>query len=169
MISPSSFTAVLTGDIASRNVMQQNSYIAKVLKKLKPLYAITASQIGYIYNSDLAGLDTIKQELDNKEFGSIIIKPLKEIRLITLVRNPQETTPFKLFVENMRNDYNPGYSGVIFPVMHGGDFIIHNLGSPFERSFDHAKIVMQSRDSSLNDLTIEPLDNFITERRRTDI
>lgn len=169
MISPGSFAAVLHNEF-DQNKHVRESYVAKVLRKLRPIYRISNDQIGYLFNTDMeAPFDTIKQEIDNEEFSSLVIRDFKDIRLISLIRNPQETPPWRLFIENMRNSYNPGYSGVIFPVLHGGDFIIHNLGSPYDRSFDHAKIVMQSRDTDLNDLAIEPLENFIEERKRTDI
>ena len=166
MISPTSFADVLAG-VPSKRDFVNSSYAAKIVKKLKVIYPITTRHVGYFYEDDESPLDNIKHEVDNQEFNSMVIKHIKDVRLITLIRNPFETTPFKAFVENMRNDYNPGYSGVIFPVLNGGDFIIHNLGSPFERGYDHAKIIIQSKDTDLNDLVIEPLDNFIIERQRS--
>ena len=166
MISPTSFADVLAG-VPSKREFVQSSYAAKIVKKLKAIYPITSKHVGYFYEDDDSPLDNIKHELDDREFNSIIIKHIKDVRLITLIRNPFESNPFKMFAENMRNEYNPGYSGVVFPVLNGGDFIIHNLGSPFERGFDHAKIVIQSKNSDLNDLVIEPLDNFIIERQRS--
>lgn len=169
MISPTSFADVLAGGPGRKDLVQ-NSYSIRILKKLKPVYGITSQQIGYLYDQEcLTPLDNIKYELDNQEFKALTIKHIKEVRLITMLRNPKDTAPWKMFIEGMRNEYTPGYSGVIFPILNGGDFIIHNLGSPLDTSFDHAKIIMQSRDSDLNDLVIEPLDNFIAERKRRDI
>lgn len=168
MISPTSFADVLAGSVDRKENIQK-AYAAKILRKLKSIYPITTTLIGYLYDdNDSSPMDSIRHEVDNEEFNALEIRHIKDVRLITFLRNPQDTVPWKIFVDNMSNAYNPGYSGVIFPVLHGGDFIIHNLGSPFERSFDHAKIVMQSRDTNLNDLIIEPLDNFIEERKRSD-
>ena len=135
MIGPASFAAVLAGDM-DRSGDVQRSYTAKILRELKKIFPITNTQIGYLFDSETkAPLDTIKYEINDVTLSSIEIRNLKDIRLITLIRNPRDTSVWRHFTKNMSNEYNPGYSGLVFPVLNGGDFIMHNLGSPRHNRF----------------------------------
>lgn len=167
-LNPTSFSHTLTAGSDHGKRLSETTYKVKIYKELRKIWpALTLDRISLLHNHNVAyPEEDIKAAVDDPKFSAIYIEKLSKVSILSLFHMAVPSKPYKrlLAIDDDEHSIREG-RGLIFPVENAGDWIIHNLGTPDDTSVGRARIIMPSKDFMVRDLYIEPLSQFINDRR----
>lgn len=160
-LTPGNFHEALKGLSADldRKGAKDTTYQVKVFKALRGAFTVPAAALAALSNGNYGNpMAQAKGMVNDPLFDKLHIARLRGITLGSLLlideRNKALARALAL------DDIHEGF-GLVFPVEHHGDWILHNLGAPEGNGPGCARIVIQSRKTSLRDVWAEPLKQFI--------
>jgi hypothetical protein len=166
MKNPSNFLDNLSDALKVRKLETQRRYEDQVIRKeLAEHYVINRGKVWELYSNE--GIEDPLQELKwamdgESEFTSLFFKACRGVDLVDLVTKPLDSTPFKVF-SDLLDKQRLDALGLIFPVKHRRNWIIHNLGGT--RRPGRLYLVIPSKAGMYHDVVIEKLSEFIDDRR----
>jgi|GEM_PF-3233818 len=160
MLTPGSFHELLSSDKAdlNRKAVRQATYTIKVLKQFRALVRISNDMLDLFNNSnEQFPMDAFRNKVQHPLFDHLEIEYIEGVSLGSLF-NVDDRNPA---LKKARSHDMLGGFGLVFPVEHYSDWILHNMGSEEDKGLGNARIVIQSRISDLPDVWVEPLKQFI--------
>ena len=138
-------------------------YQQRVLKALSKLYpAITYNLKLFLDESVKHPLEEVKFKCAIKELDVLYIeRPTPQTEFSELYYDIYKTSVFKKFLEIGSTLSWDSNFGVVFPLKHHKDWVIHNLGSP---KWTKPVFVIPSNSVHNRDIRILSLSRFIEER-----
>jgi hypothetical protein len=160
MLTPGSFHEILNANNSAlnRKAVRQSTYTVKVLKQFRTSMRIPNECLDLFNNSnEQFPMDAFRSRMQHPLFNRLEIERIDGVTLGSLF-NTDERNPA---LKRARTFDMLGGFGLVFPVEHYSDWIIHNMGSAEDKGLGNARIVIQSRLSDMPDVWIEPLKQFI--------
>lgn len=164
-LNPLTFKNILDqqGVEASKRRSETVRFQVNVIRKLTPLFPHKPSVECFYDGRTEKPWEVVISGMGTMELRYLWAEPLKNITPGALLKRLPETSVYRRFLA-LRDNPN-GFAGLIFPIPHNGEWIIHNLGWPEGSGAGYPRLIMQSRDNESEDLCVEPLEQFIKVRK----
>lgn len=147
----------------SRAEHEASLYEVKILKLLLPGYGLSKKEVSVYFDGMTKNPYETVISGGPEELRMIWVRKVKNVTIGKLVKAPLGTKAFEAFREiTMTRGYPVG---MIFPVLSYGDWIMHTLGCPADRSRGKARIVVPATSENVPDLWIESVEQFIAARK----
>lgn len=165
-LNPLTFKQIVTAEglVASKASQEDRRYKVKILKQLLPCYGMSRNELEVFFDGRTDNpWDVLISISPSEEMKRLWVERHGRVTIGDLTLRTRATSAFTRYREIIHKFSHP--AGLIFPVLSYGDWIMHSLGCPVDRSRGLARIVIAATSAEVPDLWVEPLAQFIYTRK----
>lgn len=169
-LTPATFKDAYDNTLLDMAKIRETTYQVTMYKQLGKLFpALTGRVINILKDSNIKYPEQeIKHRVNDPVFSRLFIKKLANITLNMLFQTTKVNRPLTAIAEIDAPEYPLAQGrGLIFPVLNRSNWIIHNLGFPEDTLIGRSRLIIYSRSPDIPDIWVEPLVQFINDRRGT--